>query len=259
MTHLPMTTEEDDVHDAAADLRGSGRARRVVLAEDLPEHAESIVGLLRLLRPQWRVCAIARNADQLMQAVDDHAPDLLLLDVHLIGSRSIDALRGLPYAMPMIFVSGDPSFAIDAYEHAAVDYLLKPVRASRLQRALSRFEAQERQAAPPPPAEAGWFTARKGDTTVVVHHAEVVYLQAQAKFTRAVLRDGEVLIKRGLGQVEQQLPPSRFVRIHRGTLINIDHAGTLVRDDIGRLKLQMRGRTEWLHVSKAFERHFKSP
>jgi DNA-binding LytR/AlgR family response regulator len=259
MTHLPMTTEEDDAHDPVADLRRSGRACRVVLAEDLPEHAEAIVGLLRRLRPSWHVCAIARNADQLMQAVDDHAPDLLLLDVHLIGGKSIDALQGLPYAVPIVFVSGDPSFAIDAYEHAAVDYLLKPVRASRLQRALNRFEAMGRPAAPRPPAEAAWFTARKGDATVVVHHDEVVYLQAQAKFTRAVLRDGEVLLRRGLGQVEQQLPPSRFVRIHRGTLINIEHAGTLVRDDIGRLKLQMRGRTEWLHVSKAFERHFKSP
>jgi DNA-binding LytR/AlgR family response regulator len=259
MTHLPMTPDEDDDHDAAADLRRSGRACRVVLAEDLQEHADSIVALLRRLRPSWHVCAIARNADQLMQAVDNHAPDLLLLDVHLIGGKSIDALQGLPYAVPIVFVSGDPSFAIDAYEHAALDYLLKPVRASRLQRALNRFDAMDRRAAPQPPAEAGWFTARRGDATVVVHHDEVVYLQAQAKFTRVVLRDGEVLLKRGLGQVEQQLPPARFVRIHRGTLVNIDHAGTLVRDDIGRLKLQMRGRTEWLHVSKAFERHFKNP
>lgn len=86
-----------------------------------------------------------------------------------------------------------------------------------------------------------------------------MFTGSQAKFTRVVLRDGDALIKRGLGQVEQQLPSSRFIRVHRGTIVNIDHAGTLVRDDIGRLKLQMRGRTEWLHVSKAFERHFKSP
>lgn len=255
---LPMTTEEDDAHDAAA-VGGGGRARRVVLAEDLPEHVASIVDLLHRLRPHWSVCAVVRNADQLMQAVDDHAPDLLVLDVHLIGGTSIDALQRLPYPVPIVFVSGDPSFAIDAYEHAAVDYLLKPVRASRLQRALNRVDALDARSAAAPPAATDWFTARKGDATVVVHHAEVIYLQSQAKFTRVVLRDGEVLLKRGLGIVEQQLPAARFVRIHRGTVVNIDHAGTLMRDDIGRLKLQMRGRTEWLHVSKAFERHFKSP
>jgi len=256
-----MTTEEDDTHDAASDPRGIGRARRVVLAEDLPDHAETIVHLLRRLRPHWQVSAVARSAEQLMQAVDDHAPDLLVLDVHLIGSKSIDALSALPYSVPIVFVSGDPGFAIDAFEHAAVDYLLKPVRASRLQRALNRVDALDRLSNPSAlaPQAAGWFTARKADATVVVRHDDVVYLQAQAKFTRVVLRDGDALIKRGLGQVEQQLPSSRFIRVHRGTIVNIDHAGTLVRDDIGRLKLQMRGRTEWLHVSKAFERHFKSP
>lgn len=254
-----MTTEEDDAHDAATTVGRGGRDRRVVLAEDQPEQVASIVDLLRRLRPRWCVCAVVRDAGQLMQAVDDHVPDLLVLDVHLIGGLSIDAIQRLPYPVPIIFVSGDPSFAIDAYEHAAVDYLLKPVRASRLQRALNRVDAIDVGSAAPPQAAAGWFTARKGNASVIVQHAEVIYLQSQAKFTRVVLRDGEVLLKRGLGLVEQQLPTARFVRIHRGTVVNMDHAGTLTRDDIGRLKLQMRGRAEWLHVSKAFERHFKSP
>lgn len=253
-----MTTEEDDVHDTVAAPARSGDVRRVLVAEDLPEHAASVVDLLQRLRPHWSVCAVVRNVQQLLQAVDDHAPDVMVLDVHLIGGKSVDALQGLPYHLPIVFVSGDPSFAIDAYEHAAVDYLLKPVRASRLQRALTRVEAMLRGSTASTDAVNGWFTARRGDATIVVHHAEVIYLQSQAKFTRVVLSTGEAILKRGLGLVEQDLPPSRFVRIHRSTVVNIEHAGTLVRDDIGRMKLQMRGRTEWLHVSKAFERHFKN-
>ena len=69
--------------------------------------------------------------------------------------------------------------------------------------------------------------------------------------------EGEVMLRRGLGAIERQLDRDKFVRIHRSTIINIAHAGTLMRDDLGRLKLRLRGRTEWLFVSKPFERTFK--
>lgn len=250
-----MTTENYD--DTTSDSPSpSSRSRRIVIAEDHAEQVEALCALLAKLRPAWQVCAAVGTPAELLLAIEEHVPELLLLDVHLVDGTSLDALLRLPYRIPIVFISGDPAFAIDAYEHAAVDYLLKPIRPARLERALSRVD--ELDAPLSRAAEVTrWFTARRGETSTIVHVDDVIYLQAQTKYTRVVMRDGEVLLRRGLGIVEKQLDPENFVRIHRSTVVNIAHAGTLQRDDLGRLKLQMRGRSEWLFVSKPFERVFK--
>lgn len=248
-------SEEDTSHDVAP---GPSRPRRVVIAEDHPAHLEALRKTLLKLRPTWEVCATANNATALLQAIDDHVPELLLLDVHLIKGTSFDALKRLPYPLPIVFISGDPTFAVDAYEFAAVDYVLKPVRPGMLERALSRVDARDHHPQQHSGEGATWFTARSGSgNSTVVHLDEVLFFQAQLKHTRVAMRDGDVILRRGLGMIERQLDREKFVRIHRSTVINIAYAGTLMRDDLGRLKLQLRGRSEWLFVSKPFERAFK--
>lgn len=239
--------------------RSAQSVRRVVVAEDHPDQAAWLIASIKRLRPKWEVRAVVSHVGALLAAFDEHVPEVLFLDVHLADGNIMDALNTLPYPVPIVVTSGDPAFALDAYEHAAVDYLLKPVRPSRLARALARVDNADAVAAPSKghPTH-GWITARKGDSTVIVQLCDVLYLQSQAKYTRLVMRDGEALLRRGLGLVERQLDPRRFHRVHRGTVINIDHAATLVRDDLGRMKLQMRGRTEWLYVSKPFEGLFRS-
>lgn len=240
--------------------REGGTRRRVVIAEDQPDQSRWLTESIAKLRPGWDICATVSRVDSLLQAVDETVPDLLILDVHLGDGSCMDIVEQLPYPMPIVFTSGDPDLAIDAFEHAAVDYVLKPLRLARLAKALARVDAVEPRAwgsggdvgAP------AWITARKGQATVIVRLADVLYMQSQAKYTRVVMRDGEALLKRGLGMVERQLDPARFRRIHRSTVVNIDHAATLVRDDLGRMKLQMHGRPDWLFISKPFEGVFKS-
>ena len=239
--------------------RDSASRRRVVIAEDQPDQARWLADSIAKLRPEWDICATVSRVDALMEVVDESVPDLLILDVHLGDRSCMDVVQQLPYPIPIVFTSGDPNLAIDAFEHAAVDYVLKPLRMPRLAKALARVDAVEtRTGANMDPGAPAWITARKGQATVIVRLADVLYMQSQAKYTRVVLRDGEALLKRGLGMVEQQLDPARFRRIHRSTVINIDHAATLVRDDLGRMKLQMHGRPDWLFISKPFESIFKS-
>lgn len=249
-----------DIAPVPRPSRDAGPRRRVVIAEDQPEQARWLAESIARLRPDWEICATVSRVDSLLEAVEEAVPDLLVLDVHLGDGSCMDVVQMLPYPIPIVFTSGDPNLAIDAFEHAAVDYVLKPVRMPRLAKALARVDAVESRTAGHT-AGAGapaWITARKGQATVIVRLADVLYMQSQAKYTRVVLRDGEALLKRGLGMVEQQLDPTRFRRIHRSTVINIDHAATLVRDDLGRMKLQMHGRPDWLFISKPFEGIFKS-
>lgn len=255
-----MTTQ-NDVDDVPRVESGFAQSvRRVLIAEDQAEHAAWLQEALKSLRPRWEVVAKVSNVKQLRAMIEELAPDTLLLDVHLLDGNSLEALQDLPYPMPIVFTSGDPAFAINAFEHAAVDYLLKPVRMSRLEQALRRVE-QTRVSLPASEdsVDSGlkWFTAHRGPNLAIIQVGDVLYLQSQTKYTRIVTADGEALLKRGLGQFEQQLDRRRFCRIHRSTVINIECAKTLQRDDLGRLKVQMRGRSEWLYVSKPFERLFR--
>lgn len=254
-----LSAAPDDVVTGPRPSRDSASRRRVVIAEDQPDQARWLADSVARLRPDWEICATVSRVDALLEAVDESVPDLLILDVHLGDGSCMDVVQQLPYPLPIVFTSGDPNLAIDAFEHAAVDYVLKPLRMPRLAKALARVDTVEaRPAAGTDAGAPAWITARKGQATVIVRLADVLYMQSQAKYTRVVMRDGEALLKRGLGMVEQQLDPARFRRIHRSTVINIDHAATLVRDDLGRMKLQMHGRPDWLFISKPFEGIFKS-
>lgn len=264
-TTIPEQAQRDDIQrkEIAAESAGPvlAPARRVVVAEDDPEQLLRLAAMVSSLRPSWRIVATASSVIALQQQIEAHVPNLLLLDVHLLDGRSLDTLTTLPYAMPVILVSGDPNAAIEAFERSVVDYVLKPISPARLERALARIDA-----IPVPGAEhqatqlqhRRWMTAKRGQASVVIQLSDVLYFQAQTKYTRAVMRESEAVLNRGLGLVEADLDAAVFMRIHRSTIINIGHASVLTRDDLGRLKLQMRGRSEWLFVSKPYEKYFKS-
>lgn len=274
-TSKPLADAADDPGSGLADalLAGAGAAeraapspgampaRRVVLAEDDPAQLRQLAGLVAALRPAWRVVATAGSLYDLRQVIEAHVPNLLILDVHLLDGRTLDALPVLPYPLPVVLVSGDPAAAAEAFEHAVVDYVLKPLSAARLERALARVDVLPSPGSATvadPAVHRQWLTARRGQASAVIQLADVLYFQAQAKYTRAVMRDGDAILNRGLGQVEADLDPAQFMRVHRSTIINIVHAGVLVRDDLGRMKLQMRGgRSEWLFVSKPYEKNFR--
>lgn len=251
----PLRPSDMSEHDAPA----RPASRRVLIAEDNPEQLTQIVEILGRLRPDWTVVATAADLVTLKTAIDEHVPNLLMLDVHLMDGRTIDFFNSLPYPVPVVLISGDPAAAVDAFEYAVVDYILKPATSARVERALARVEAlsETRQSSEPPNLRKRWITARKGQGTAIVQMSDVLYFQAQTKYTRVVMREGEALLNRGLGMVETELDPNQFLRIHRSTIVNIAHAGTLMRDDLGRLKLQVKGRSDWLFVSKPYERCFK--
>lgn len=255
---LLLTTDGDSVAP-----RDRASAWTVVIAEDLAEHAEHLVDCLKRLRPAWTVAAVVTDVNAVLEAIDQHVPNLLMLDVHLEGGKSFAIIDRIPYPLPIIFTTGDPAHAASAYDCAAVDYVLKPVRPARLERALIRAEAAaQRPSAPgaagvPDGASAGWLVAMRGAGQVIIHYRDVLYLQARGKLTLVATAEGDAFIKRGLGVVEMNLRHPRFKRIHRGTIVNIDHAQKVMRDDLGRMRLSVRRREEWLDVSQAYEHLFR--
>jgi DNA-binding LytR/AlgR family response regulator len=154
-----------------------------------------------------------------------------------------------------------------------VDYLLKPIRGERLEQALARAESR-RGAAPGELAgllaelqrslgerqrarALRWITASVGDSVKLVPIEEVLYFQAQDKYTRVVTAHDESVIRTPLKELLEGLDPEAFWQVHRSVIVRASAVERLRKDELGRFGLTLRGRPEVLPASQAFQQRFR--
>jgi two-component system, LytTR family, response regulator len=199
---------------------------RALLKEYLADH------------PDVELVGECANGFEAVKAVVDLAPDLLLLDVEMPKLSGFEVLELLGEGAPaVIFVTAYDQYALRAFEVHAVDYLLKPFARERLAEALARARARIASGEGPLEAVALARTAREGktgkpwaDRVLVREGADIRVIPAE-QLDYAEARDDAVLLRAGsakylkqqtLAELEASLDPARFVRIHRGVLLNID-------------------------------------
>jgi two-component system LytT family response regulator len=177
------------------------------------------------------IIAECANGFEAVKAVTELAPDLLFLDVQMPKLDGFEVLDLVGRDVPVVFVTAYDEFALRAFEVHAVDYLLKPVSPERLGEALVRARARRtprpapaalRETARPAGAPLERVVIRDGANVHVVPVDKIDYVEAQDDYV-AFRTGGKALLKeQPLGEVETQLDPRRFVRIHRSYLLNID-------------------------------------
>ena len=178
------------------------------------------------------ILAECSNGFEAVKAVADLKPDLLLLDVQMPKLNGFEVLELVGRDQPVVFVTAFDDYALKAFEVHAVDYLLKPFEKDRLIEALSR--ARTRIARREPPSAAVKMAAdarpkpldrvlvRDGGKVHIIPVGRIDYIQAQDDYV-CIHADGRELLKeQTLAELEGSLDPSRFVRIHRSYLLNID-------------------------------------
>jgi len=173
----------------------------------------------------------AGSGREALEKIAALTPDCVLLDVGMPGMDGLEVAGAT--GVPVVFVTAHDAYAVEAFELAAVDYLLKPVRRERLQRALERVR---RSPAPSPAQLAGlWrrlsaapaapltrLAARSGDAVHLFDPAEIARFSAAGGYA-SFRRDGrEFLLDESLSQLEQRLAPHGFVRVHRAELVRLD-------------------------------------
>ncbi len=246
---------------------------RAVIAEDDLNQAEGLATVVRQLRPSWLVQNLVHDRDQLVRALEEVVPDVLLLDLHMPERSSnpqtiLQVVRSAVVPPIVILITGDPTKALEAYESDVVDYVVKPVRPARLAQAMDRAEEMfyARRAgraglvnASQPNSQVSntWLNRVRGRDMVLIDPANIIYLQAERKYTMVFLSEGQALMRFGISDVEAKLDMNSFLRIHRSTIVNVKRIDFLRRDEMGRLRVHMKGRTESLVVSRTFEHTFK--
>ena len=179
----------------------------------------------------------------------------------------------------IVFITAHDQYAAKAFEHAAIDYLLKPVSAARLATTVTRLQAALQAgtpsiaadalrmlllqlaptavAAPAASAPLQWIRAAQGDETRLIAIDEVMYFQSNDKYTSVFLQNEECLIRTPLSKLREQLDESRFWQIHRSVIVAARHMAGTHTDFRGRLVVKLKGRSELLTVSRNYADLFR--
>src|SRR5690606_25768338 len=205
--------------------REEATTMKVVIADDEPLARERL-RLLLAEHPDLELVAEAGDGGQALHAVAEHDADLVLLDIAMPGIDGLEAARHLAAFEPrpaVVFCTAYDAHALSAFEAAAVDYLVKPVRAERLQAALERARTfvAGRDANAAGDGKGGRRThlcARLRGSLRLIPVEDIHYLQAEEKYVVVHHARGEDLIEESLKSLEEEFG-ERFLRIHRNCLV----------------------------------------
>lgn len=193
----------------------------ILIAEDEAPAARRLERMVRdRIGPRIGALAVAATVEEARKALATSRVDLLLLDLNLNGADGFSIL-GSAQRPPIIVVSANSSRAIDAFDHAVVDFVAKPVSAERLGLALDRALDRTR-----PPAGAS-LAVRSAGRIDLAAFADIVALSGADDYVEVALADGRrFLHDTRLQELERRLPPG-FVRVHRSHIVNAAHVRTL--------------------------------
>lgn len=255
---------------------------RAIIADDERLMREQLRARLADVWPELEVVAEARNGEEAVAAVAEHAPDLAFLDIRMPGMTGIEAARAIGSACHVVFITAYNEYAVEAFEQGAVDYVLKPAESERLEITvarlrkrlgqrpqdladlLTRIEARlqgDGAAAAPAPAAAGgslqWIQASVGQQLKLIPVADILFFTSDEKYTRVQTESFEALIRKPIKELVEELDPRRFWQIHRSTIVNADAIAAVTRDFRGRQLVTVKGRPDKLEVSRNYTHLFK--
>ncbi len=241
---------------------------KALIVDDEAPMRDQLRARLKDTWPDLDVVGEAANGFDAVTMADQLKPDLIFLDIRMPGQSGIETARQLCNTCHIVFVTAYDQYAIDAFEHGAVDYLLKPVVAERLVLTRDRLLARVDKAPANISAQLAqlteilqqgetkkheylrWIQAQVGTSLRMINTKEVLFFQAEDKYTRVQTLQGEVLIRKTLKELSDELDPREFWRIHRSTLVRVDAISGVSRDLRGRQMLKLRDHDEALEVSR---------
>lgn len=250
---------------------------RAILADDERLMRDQLRARLREAWPELELAGEARNGDEALAMIADLRPDLAFLDIRMPGQNGLEVARAIAGCCHIVFVTAYEAHAIEAFEQGAIDYLLKPVDPARLaltvtrlkqrlaagaddaaEPAIARIETLLAKLAPQRPASPylRWIQAGLGGQLYLYPVEEVIYLQAQDKYTVIVTATEESLVRKPIRDFAVALDPEIFWQIHRSTIVNTRYIASFKRED-EHAEVSLRGRSEKLEVSRGFASRFR--
>ena len=244
---------------------------KALIVDDEPLARDRIRELLKE-HPEVEVIGEARNGQEAIAAVANHNPDLVFLDVQMPDVDGFDVLRNLDVErLPVIiFVTAYDQYALRAFDVHAVDYLTKPFDRERFARAVDQAKVFMKGAKEPDTARilnmlqelrAGTrylerFAIKNGETLFFVRAEDVDAIEAQGNYVRLSLANSSHLVRDTLNNIESQINPRTFVRIHRRTIVNINRVKEVQTWGRGEYRVVLLTGAHYT-LSRGYRQHFE--
>jgi DNA-binding LytR/AlgR family response regulator len=251
-----------------------------LVADDEPLLRDALERMLAQVWPELEIVARARNGREAVEKFEAHRPDVCFLDVHMPGTTGVEAARQIGRRSHLVFVTAYDQYAVQAFSHGVLDYLVKPVEPARLAETVTRLK-ERLQAAQPAlnteellrelaaqlqktasPAPLRWIRASVGQTLRLIPVDEIDFLRSEEKYTLIAWRgDGvhprEAVIRTPLKELVAQLDGSQFVQIHRSVVVNLRSIAHVERNLNETAAVHLKGRDEVLPVSRSYVHLFR--
>lgn len=243
---------------------------KAIIADDEQHLAQDLRRRLAQLWPELEIAAVLHDGMAAEQALKELKPDIAFLDIRMPGQSGLDAARAAAADCRVVFVTAFDDHAVQAFEQAAVDYLLKPVSDERLVRCVERLKQrsefapdallarlQQLLATQNKPEPLRWLRIQVGQNVRMVAVDEVCYFQSADKYTTVLTRDAELLLRTPLKDLIAQIDPEQFWQVHRGTLVNAKQIASAHHDLLGKVTLSLKDRPEKVAVSRSYAHLFR--
>ncbi|MBC3807715.1 response regulator transcription factor [Undibacterium seohonense] len=239
---------------------------------------------LKQIWPELEIIAEAQNGIVAIEEAEKRHPQIIFLDIRMPGKNGIEAAAQLAENAILIFVTAYDEYAIQAFERGAMDYLLKPIDVERLQQTCLRLkqrvleklantkniEEEEKSTTKPNHQSQQveqlltqlmlqqaqqkdylrWIQASVGTSLRMISTKEILFFKSDEKYTLVQTEQAEFLIRKTLKELEDELDPKEFWRIHRSTLVRVNAIAEVTRDFRGRQMLGLKGCSDKLEVSR---------
>ena len=254
-----------------------------LVADDEPLLREAFARQLAQAWPELEIVAEARNGREALKLFEARKPDVCFLDVQMPGVSGVEAARQIGRRAHLVFVTAFDHYAVQAFTHGVLDYLVKPVELARLAETVARLKERLRAAQPATNTDAllaqlteqlarlqgatgaeplRWIRAQVGHTLRLISTDDIAYLRSDSKYTLVAWRgdDGEpaeALVRTPLKDLAAQLDPAQFAQVHRSAIVNLRAIDHVRRGDNETADIHLKGRPEVLPVSRSFLHLFK--
>jgi len=251
-----------------------------LIADDEPLLRKALARMLAQAWPELNIVAQVRNGREAVEEFEALKPDVCFLDVHMPGLSGVEAARFIGRRAHLVFVTAYDRYAVQAFEHGALDYLVKPVELARLADTIARLKERLRAAQPIADTEAlldelaarirkdtaptplRWLRVSVGQSLRLVAIDEIDYLRSDEKYTLVAWREdgakpSEGLIRTPLKELVTQLDATHFAQVHRSVVVNLRAISRITRDANETANIHLKGRAEVLPVSRTYLHLFR--
>ncbi len=248
---------------------------RAIVADDEENLRIGICLMLKKIWPQLDIVARAENGTEALAMIREKRPDIAFLDIQMPGMTGVAVAKKISSFCKVVFITAYDRYAVEAFENEAVDYILKPASEQRLQVTIDRLKKQlgqgttgdgddqriqkviqvmeNRQA----PKYLRLVKVKTGPDLRFVPVSQILYFKAEDKYTVVQTQDHEFLIKTPIKDLEGQLDPGRFWRVHRSAIVNIDQIKVIKRSFTNQMMIGFEGIDQTIAVSRSYEKLFK--